>query len=67
MRRRLFSHGFKVERVQDENDDTQEWLYHQHDDCYIYCPYHERDYEGGFDDTDDDDPSSNADNSCVVS
>jgi hypothetical protein len=61
-------HGFKVEYIKNQSDDMQEWLYHRHEDCDIYCPYDERDYEGGFDDTDDDDDSSSiAGNSCVVS
>ncbi|KAI7971852.1 hypothetical protein EIK77_007451 [Talaromyces pinophilus] len=69
VRQRFLDHGFKVEYIKNESDDTQEWIYHRHEDCDIYYPYDERDYEGGFDDTDDDDDDSSsiAGNSCVVS
>lgn len=56
VRRRLLSYGFKIESIKDEDDDTDEWYFHEHEpDCDFYCPYDPREYEYDFDVTDDDD------------
>lgn len=44
LRQTFLLHGFRVERLPNEDDDTDQWLYHNHDDCDIYCLHGEREY-----------------------
>jgi hypothetical protein len=56
VRRRLLSYGFKIESIKNEDDDTDEWYFHEHGpDCDFYCSYDPREYEYDLHVTDDDD------------